>query len=58
MYYIYCKLKNDMANILKTEKKVAVISMLAEGTTIINISADRPAAIKQIKSWVDSTAIH
>jgi IS1 family transposase len=33
--YIKCKIiKNDMANILKTEKKVAVISMLAEGSSI------------------------
>jgi IS1 family transposase len=30
----YCNIKNDMANILKTEKKVAVISMLCEGASI------------------------
>ena len=29
--------ENDMANILKTEKKVAVISMLAEGTSIRSV---------------------
>lgn len=34
MYYIYVNKESDMANILKTEKKVAVISMLAEGTSI------------------------
>jgi IS1 family transposase/uncharacterized protein YerC len=32
--YIIVKKENDMANILKTEKKVAVISMLCEGTSI------------------------
>jgi IS1 family transposase/uncharacterized protein YerC len=30
----YCNIKNDMANILKTEKKVAVIAMLCEGASI------------------------
>jgi len=34
LYYIYVNKESDMANILKTEKKVAVISMLAEGTSI------------------------
>jgi IS1 family transposase len=34
----YCKLNNDMANILKTEKKVAIISMLCEGSSICAIS--------------------
>jgi hypothetical protein len=29
--YTLVNIKNDMANILKTEKKVAVISMLAKG---------------------------
>jgi IS1 family transposase len=32
--YIYCNIKIDMANKLKFEKKVAVISMLAEGASI------------------------
>ena len=32
--YSNVKKENDMANILKTEKKVAVISMLAEGSSI------------------------
>jgi IS1 family transposase len=34
MYYIYVNKRNDMANILKTEKKVAAISMLCEGASI------------------------
>jgi IS1 family transposase/uncharacterized protein YerC len=32
--YIKCNIKIDMANILPTEKKVAVISMLCEGSSI------------------------
>src|SRR5438045_6740718 len=36
-YYAKSTIKTDMANILKTEKKVAVIHMLAEGTSIRSI---------------------
>src|SRR5206468_3413361 len=36
-YYVKSTIKDDMANILKTEKKVAVISMLAEGASIRSI---------------------
>jgi len=36
--YIIVNKENDMANILKTEKKVAIISMLAEGSSICAIS--------------------
>jgi IS1 family transposase len=32
--YIYCNIKIDMANKLKIEKKIAVIHMLAEGSSI------------------------
>ena len=35
--YSIVKKENDMANILKTEKKVAVISMLAEGASIRSV---------------------
>ncbi len=34
LYNTYCNIKIDMANILKFDKKVAVISMLAEGSSI------------------------
>jgi IS1 family transposase len=36
--YAKSTIKNDMANILKTEKKVAVVSMLAEGSSMAAIA--------------------
>jgi IS1 family transposase len=36
--YVYVNKENDMANILKTEKKVTVVSMLAEGNSMAAIA--------------------
>ncbi len=51
LYYIYVNknTKNDMANILKTEKKVAVISMLCEGSSIRAI--ERITGIQKKTIW-------
>ncbi len=36
--YVNVNIKNVMANILKTEKKVTVVSMLAEGSSMAAIA--------------------